>query len=369
MYAASKLILREAKIKNAEKVKEEKRRWKEEKLLREKEKSDLVKKKNQEINDLEVAFLQELTKKKEKEEKEKEKEKEKEEKFFMVKSQKAKSRIRYMNSESSMENKSIVFNEAAESSIRRKGLVYNEATESNIGRKGLADNQGSERLVHLESSTEGIYETPKRAQDKIKSENLLDTRKPSNIKTNASDYYNLNTKYAVGNKSQENYLVNRPRDSNDMRFGSPFKSGESLLSIQRSEFSDQRKLREKRKKVQRKTFLPLILKPIGNGVLTVHILNDSKPVQSKSENTSPAKGLENQVHKPYFHMFRDVETIHKSNNLIPESKLKVMQDYDKLVKRNYTPKPDLNYNLRLESKKLGKYLENTVKRVKFLKIF
>jgi hypothetical protein len=242
-------------------------------------------------------------------------------------------------------------------------------SELNIESKSIVDNQASDRLVHLESSRGCVYETPKRVHEILKSEDLLDTRKPSDIQTNASDYYSLHTKHTVINKSQENYSINRPRDSNDMRLGSPFKSGESLVSIQRSEISDIRKLREKRRKNNRKTFLPLILKPVGNGVLTIHILNDSKPVQSKSENASPAKDIENSVHKPYFHMFRDVETTHKSNNLIPESKLKVMQDYDKLVKRNYTPKPNLNYNLRLESKKLEKFLENTAKRVKLLKIF
>lgn len=328
MFVSNIMISKELKMKNAEKIKEEKKKWKEEKIQREKEKTELIRKKNKQINELEAAFLQELAKKKVK------KEKEKDEKFFWVKTSGIKGlSIRHGNK------------------ARYKSSEIDEKINSDSTRRNC------ETPIKL-STNESFKGLKMRMQV---------GSKPSEIQTNASENCIFERKSVENIKTQENYSVVPPVQSvaaTNFRHASPYKSGESLLSLKTTEYKTQKNLREKRMK----KFLPHILKPVGNNVLTIHIVGETKPSKCRSENCSPNRDNV-PVHKPYFHMFRDVETEVRTLNVIPESKLKIMQNYDEVVKRNYTPKPDINYKLKLESKKLEKFLQNTVKRVKFLKIF
>ena len=362
MFSPVTFLSKDAKLKNAEKIKEDKRRWKEEKLQREREASEALKKKNQELNNLEQSFLDELSKRKQK------KEEEKVERFFYVKKKKVgipnfspRGVGHYALQDSDLDNidSSSVFPSASNVLNSQNSRNYNKHVRSDD------DSQGN----YSNKVTTGYSSTP--YSDLEKHKDLASQNSPtiaSNLdlmnqsgSSSPSNRFNSKSGVNFAGKFNSNLKFLHPTASDDLSANEASVKSEGLGSNMRQ----RKRVIDKRQK----KFLPLILKPISNGMLTVHIVGENSHTKALSQNSTPIRGEDETRHSPYFHMFRDVEIINKSSNVLPVSKVKAMRDYDKEVKRFHTPKPDINYNLRLEHKKLEKYLENTVKRIKFFKIF
>jgi hypothetical protein len=186
---------------------------------------------------------------------------------------------------------------------------------------------------------------------------------PSNQKNFKSDE-NFAADKNISESSKFGFM--KPTGSHDLQGNEESEKNDgSVVSATGSTMSERKRIKVK----NQKKFLPLILRPVNNGMFTVHIVGEQGQVKSHSENNTPIRMEDESKHVPYFHMFRDIEVINKSSNYLPSSKAQMMRDYDREVKRFHTPKRDINYNLRLENKKLEKYLENTVKKIKFFKIF
>lgn len=144
----------------------------------------------------------------------------------------------------------------------------------------------------------------------------------------------------------------------------------SLLNTNSS--ANQKRFSIKKRSIQ----LPQILKNINNGIVAVHIVGDElgKIKTPHSENVTPIRGMDDRSLdpriNPSFHMFRDIPHIHRSVNCIPDSKFKIMREYDKkVVKRDFTPKPSLNQKLKIEANKLKSSIRSNMNTEAFLKVF
>ena len=370
MFSPVAFLSKDAKLKNAEKIKEDKRRWKEEKLQREREASETIRKKNQELNNLEQSFLDELSKRKQK------KEEEKVERFFYVKKKKV--------TVPSFSPRG-VSNYALQDSDLDNNIDSSSVFPSSSNLSPAIKSQNSRNHYHLMKSddeslgnfsnklTAGYSSTP--YSDLEKSKDLPSQNSPNiashldlmNQSSSSSPTSGFNSRPGLNfqNKFNSNLKFLHPAASDELSPNEASDKTEASASGGPGSLRKKKKMIEKRQK----NFLPLILKPVSNGMFTVHIVGENSHTKALSQNSTPIRGEEETRHSPYFHMFRDVEIVNKSSNALPISKAKAMRDYDKEVKRFHTPKPDINYNLRLEHKKLEKYLENTAKRIKFFKIF
>ena len=418
MFGPTNLYSKEAKQKNAEKLKEEKRRWKQEKLQREREASEYIKKKNQELNDLEQSFLEELSKRKPK------KEEEKIERFFYVKKKKfdlptftsratrnyilqgADSDNHLVPSSATMTpnpnpNPNLNLNpntntntnsindplgkQAVPSSFNpisnNKLLILNNESHSNLPVPSASNPRGLNKLIRSDDGSHGKLPSGHSSSpftDLEKNKLMLNPESKNTVSNSdliliknsnlSSPSHRVKSKpgLRLKNDFDSKFKFFRPAASNDLPSNEVDQRTEDLASGKdEANLSERKKIIEKNKK----KFLPLILKPVNNGMFTVHIVGENSHGKVSSHNNTPFRGEDEISHSPYFHMFRDIEVINKSSNALTASKVRVMRDYDKEVKRFYTPKPNVKYNLRLENKKLEKYLENTVKRIKFIKIF
>ncbi|OMJ93628.1 hypothetical protein SteCoe_3323 [Stentor coeruleus] len=147
---------------------------------------------------------------------------------------------------------------------------------------------------------------------------------------------------------------------------------DSYSLLNSNSLANQKRFSIKKRNIQ----LPQILKNINNGIVAVHIVGDElgKIKTPHSENVTPLRGMDDKYFEshanPTFHMFRDIPHIHRSVNCIPDSKFKIMREYDKkVVKRDFTPKPSLNQKLKIEANKLKSSLKTNMNTEAFLKVF
>ncbi|OMJ94034.1 hypothetical protein SteCoe_2959 [Stentor coeruleus] len=139
----------------------------------------------------------------------------------------------------------------------------------------------------------------------------------------------------------------------------------SLLNSNSS--ANQKRFSIKKRSIQ----LPQILKNFNNGIIGDELSKNKTP---HSDNVTPLRGMDDRPFdskiNPSFHIFKDIPHIHRSFNCIPDSKFKIMREYDKkVVKRDFTPKPSLNQKLKIEANKLKSSLRSNMNTESFLKVF